>query len=140
MDKPESSKIDTLPASDSLIPFISSNFWEPDNMNCPLSSDSSTICLISSRIAPSFCTSSIKRGHGLFKKNNLGSSLACILVNLSSKLVLLYSENSCLINVDFPTCLAPTTKVHLLFCTLSLRIGEMFLSIYDILILHINNI
>lgn len=83
-------------------------------MNNPRSSESSTIFLISSNISLSFWTSSIKSGQGLFRKKSFGSSLACSLVSLSSKFALLYSVNSCLISVDFPTCLAPIIREHLL--------------------------
>ena len=105
------------------MPFINSRFCEPDKRNNPLSSDSSTTNLISSNIALSFCTSSIKRGQGLFKKNNLGSSRACNRVRRSSKFALLYFSNSCLTSVDFPTCLAPVIKLHLLVDALFFKTG-----------------
>ena len=65
----------------------------------------------------SFCTSSIKRGHGLFKKNKFGSSCACRRVKTSSKLAIVYAGNVSFMTVDFPTCLAPVSKVHLLVST-----------------------
>ena len=131
-DKPVNSWMDTLPANDSLMPFINSNFWEPDKINNPLSSVSSTIIFISSSILPSFWTSSIKRGHGLFKKKSFGSSFACSLVNLSSKFALWYSGKLCFTNVDFPTCLAPTINVHLLEAMRFFIIDVIALSIYGI--------
>ena len=129
MDSPDNSEIATLPARESLIPFISSSFCDPDKMNNPRSSESSTIFLISSNISLSFWTSSIKSGQGLFRKKSFGSYLACSLVSLSSKFALLYSVNSCLISVDFPTCLAPIIREHLLDATLFFSTDVIALSI-----------
>ena len=85
----------------------------------------------------SFCTSSINKGQGLFKKKSLGSSLACTLVKRSSKLLRLNSGNSRFTSVDFPTCLAPTINVHLLFFTLLFKISEIALGIYAMPILRL---
>ena len=129
--------MDTLPARDSLTPFISWSLEDPDKINCPLSSELSTINLMFSNMPGSFCTSSIKRGHGLFKKNNFGSSCACRRVKTSSKLAIVYAGNVSFMTVDFPSCLAPVSKVHLLVSTRFFRIGVIALGIYFIWFLRL---
>ena len=49
-----------------------------------------------------------------------------------SKFARLKSLNSCFISVDFPTCLAPTSNMHLLVDTLCFNIGVIALCIYGI--------
>ena len=73
-----------------------------------------------------------KQRKRMIQKKSLGSSFACSLVNRSSKSVLLSSGNTCLITADFPTCLAPISRRHLLVAALFFKYGETALSKYGI--------
>ena len=84
-----------------------------------------------------YCTSSKMLGVGVFLKNNFGSSFAIDNNSLSSKVMYRTLGYIFCKMVDLPTCLGPTTKMHLLFlarlaniCSI-LRLMYMHASICD---------